>query len=407
LTPHQACALRELFEEGGVWLGATPPSPVEREQLLRRQTTVADLVARYPVETAALQPAGLRTTPVYSPVRYAAQFYLALTESEPRIWEAELLDGAWWAPAEAYAAWQRGDILLAPPTLEAVRQLREGAGAALPVLQREQSYPPVLPLSPGLGYLPLETATLPPARHTLCLFIGGERQLLVDPATPLPAAALEGREIEEVVFTHHHSDHIGGWEWARARGLRLAAHPETARRLPFTVDREVEDGETWDLGLDGAGLPWHVRALHTPGHAPGHLALWEARRRFLLAGDLVSGVSTILIDPEEGDMAAYLASLKRMASLEPQLVVASHGPPFGPGAAIFERVLEHRLAREARLLQCLGAEPQPVESLTAEVYADTPKAHPELARRSLLAHLKKLVQEGRAREEEGGYSLSC
>lgn len=406
LSPLQACALRELFEEGGIWLGPHSPGPVERRQLLERAVTLAELVSRHPVEPAGLREAGVRTTPAYAPVRYAAQFYLAVTEGEPTVWEAELLDGSWWRPADAHSAWERGDILLAPPTLEAVRWLRDGVEPALEELRKEQCYPPVLPLSPGLGYLPLETVTLPPARHTLCLFLGGERQLLVDPATALPDEALAGRTIEEVVFTHHHQDHVGGGEWARARGLPLAAHPETARRLAFPVDRLVEDGHTWELGPDSAGLPWRVRALHTPGHAPGHLALWEERRRFLLAGDLVSGMSTILIDPEEGDMAAYLDSLRRMAALEPRLVVASHGPPFGPGAGIFEKVLAHRLARERRVLDHLKAEPQSLEGLAAEVYADTPGAHPELARRSLLAHLRKLVREGQAREGASGYSLS-
>ena len=138
------------------------------------------------------------------------------------------------------------------------------------------------------------------------------------------------------------------------------------------------------------------RVVGGPGHAPGHLALSEESRRFLLAGDLVSGVSTILIDPEEGDMAAYLTSLERMAALGPRLVVASHGPPFGPGAQIFEKVLAHRRAREERVLACLREEPQSVEALTEAVYADTPGAHPELARRSLTAHLLKLADEGKA-----------
>lgn len=391
LTPAQACAVRELFEEGGVWLGPDLPGSQARRDLLDRKLTLADLGA---VEPARLVEAGVRTTPVYSPVRFAAQFFVALTDQEPQVWEDELVDGAWWTPHGAYAAWQRGDILLAPPTLEAVGLLRNGLESALPELQKEQNYPPVLPLSPGLGYLPLETATLPPARHTLCLFIGGQRQLLVDPAAPLPEGI--DRPIVEVVFTHHHHDHIGGWEWARSRGLKLAAHAETASRLPFPVDRTIGDGETWDLGEDDAGLPWRVTALYTPGHAPGHLALWEESRRFLLAGDLVSGVSTILIDPDEGDMAAYLASLERMAALEPRLVVASHGPPFGPGARVFEKVLAHRRAREERVLAHLGAEPQSLETLTEAVYADTPGAHPELARRSLLAHLQKLAGEGLA-----------
>jgi glyoxylase-like metal-dependent hydrolase (beta-lactamase superfamily II) len=343
----------------------------------------------------------VRTTPVYSPIRFRAQFFLLETTQEPEIWPGELADGGWWAYAEALRAWERGDLLLAPPTLEAVRALLAHGLQAADVLEGSELGGPWLPLSPGLHYLPLETATLPPARHTLCLLVGGERKLLVDPAGPVPACG-----VEEVVFTHHHPDHVGGGPWARTQGLRLAAHRETAARLPFPVDRLLAEGDGWDLGTDEAGLPWQVEALHTPGHAPGHLALWEGSRRFLLAGDLISGLSTILIHPPEGDMAAYLESLERMAALRPRLVVAAHGPPFGPESGIFERVLAHRRAREARVLAALGA-PRPLDDLLGEVYADTPGAAPELARMALQAHLLKLEREGRAHSGPDGWAAGA
>src|SRR5207302_1264628 len=64
----------------------------------------------------------------------------------------------------------------------------------------------------------------------------------------------------------------------------------------------VEDGEVFELA---GPLPMRVSAIHTPGHARGHLALFEARSRALLCGDMVSTLSTIILDPPEGDLGDY------------------------------------------------------------------------------------------------------
>ncbi|MEW6284498.1 MAG: MBL fold metallo-hydrolase, partial [Candidatus Eremiobacterota bacterium] len=181
---------------------------------------------------------------------------------------------------------------------------------------------------------------------------------------------------------------------ATALGLPLAAHPETARRLDFPVARLVEEGEAWPLGGG-----WNPVALHTPGHAAGHLCLWEPQRRVLLAGDLTAGYGTILIDPDEGSMAGYLDSLRRVQRLKPRLVVSAHGPPFGPGSDLPGRLIEHRLQRERRVLASL---PGTLEELLERAYAEVDAK--ELARRSLLAHLLKLEEEGRARRTDDGWA---
>lgn len=391
------------FPGGAAEAGEDEPECARRELAEETGLAVGD----------ELVPAGIKLTPPYAVIRFRAQFYLAALPpgQEPLLPPGgELSSGAWWRPSQALAAWERGEICLAPPTLGTLRELavhspREAA-RRLEETGEDNGVPgPAIPMAPGLFYVPLESETLPPARHTLAVLIGGERLLLVDPAGPHPELleaidelSRQGRQVVETVLTHHHPDHVGG---AVSLPFPVAAHPETARRLDFPVQRTVGEGETWDLGLDPTGRPWTVQALHTPGHAPGHLALWEGERRFLVAGDMVSGVSTIVIAPPEGDMAAYLASLTRLRQLAPRLVIPAHGPPFGPEADVFGLFLRHRLEREEKVLEALEPAGLELRDVLARAYQDTPESLHPVAALSLQAHLDKLVAEGRAREHGG------
>ena len=251
--------------------------------------------------------------------------------------------------------------------------------------------------------LALRTPTLPPATSTNTALVGRRRLVVIEPATPFAdqQAALEaaiaaridaGAEVVAIILTHHHGDHIGHAAALRARlGAPILAHPATAARVPFAVDRPLHGGDVIDLG-DGAALA----AIYTPGHAPGHLVLHERQSGVAYAGDLVAGEGTILVDPsDDGDMAAYLASLRQIAELAPRLLIPSHGPVIADPVAHLRRTIEHRQMREDRVMAALHAGPRALDDLLAEVYADAPRALWPLARLALEAHLKKLVDEGR------------
>lgn len=115
--------------------------------------------------------------------------------------------------------------------------------------------------------------------------------------------------------------------------------------------------------------------------------------KVLLCGDLASGVSTILVPVPDGDMGDYLESLRRCRDLKANLVLPSHGGPFGPGSDLLGNTLKHRLERESRVLQALGGT---FEQVLAEAYADVTGPPLEYARISLLAHLQKLQRDGKA-----------
>lgn len=287
-------------------------------------------------------------------------------------------------------------------TEQSVEALYEQVRAIVPTDPGEE--PPILTtVATGIRVLALRTPTLPPATHTNIYLVGPARGpvAVVDPGSPyedqqaILDACLDEIPIELVLLTHHHGDHVGGAAaLATRRGVPIAAHPATARRLAgrVPVTRLIEDGEV----VHGA------TAIHTPGHAEGHLCFEVGGAT--IAGDMVAGLGTILIDPGEGDMAHYLASLERLLARPAAALLPAHGPAIPDGPAKLREYLAHRRMREARVAAALSGAPRPVRELLPLAYADTPEALWPLAERSLLAHLVKLVREGKAIERDGGWS---
>jgi len=266
---------------------------------------------------------------------------------------------------------------------------------------------------PGIRVLASRTPTLPPATHTNVYLVGPERgaQLLIDPGSPyadqqelldnaLADEARAGRPLARIALTHHHGDHVGG---ARATAERwdvpVIAHATTAALLDWdggAIEPELADG----VVLADGGIA--VECVFTPGHAAGHICFDVAGADAMIAGDMVAGIGTILIDPDEGDMAAYLRSLEQLRARGQRALMPAHGPVIDDGVAKLSEYLAHRRMREERIATAAARGPQTLRELVSTVYADTPVALWPLAERSLLAHLAKLVGEGRVRKLDQG-----
>jgi endoribonuclease LACTB2 len=275
-------------------------------------------------------------------------------------------------------------------------------------------------LSRSLALFPARTPTLPPATHTNSYALGAREVILVEPATPYEdeqrawiewARALPsgGRTPKAIFATHYHPDHVGGLDvLSRETGLPVWAHAETSKRVgEEKIVRRLVEGES--LTLDGP-IPETWRVLETPGHAWGHLCLWEETTRTVIVGDMVASVGTILIAPGDGDMRLYLASLARLAGLGASLALPAHGEPIDDPTALFERYIVHRSMREEKVYAALpeaNDAPRTAEAMVPVAYADTPAMLWPIALLSLQAHLAKLVEDGRATESEGRYARRC
>lgn len=365
------------------------------------------------VDPSALLEAGTLLTPPFAPMRYDTTFYACELppDQAPRVEPGELVSGRWWRPADAVARFEQEAFPLPPPTLAYLRVLSAtGSAERAAEWARATDGKPHherfrIEFHPGIYALPLRTPTLPPATTQNCYLIDGDPILVVDPGSQHPeewpalfhtldGMTKDGRE-GLIVLTHHHPDHVGAVAAVQARyNFRVCASDATRLALPEgLVDTVVHHGHTFDLGVWGE-KPWGVEVIMTPGHTPGHLALRDTRWGAILAGDLVSGVSTILIDPGEGDMTRYMDSLARCAALKPPLVLPGHGPAM-PGHA-FRKTLEHRQMREDKIVAALVDEARSIPELLPLAYDDTPQEAWPLATRSLEAHLVKLAQEKRA-----------
>jgi glyoxylase-like metal-dependent hydrolase (beta-lactamase superfamily II)/8-oxo-dGTP pyrophosphatase MutT (NUDIX family) len=422
------CAARELFEETGLLHGFHGTAPPPDEQRRVRAAVLEGSILFWPtvkewgleLDQSTYIPCGRWITPHFSRARFNTQFFLLRVEGTPPevdVWPGELESGGWVDPKDALREWEEERIVLAMPTFYTIRVLAEGSHdlpARLHAIPEANGVPSRhVHVRPAITVVPMRTETIPPATHTNAVVIGDGDVVIVDPGTGaaddlealhrvVTDALGPGGRVRAVLLTHAHRDHIGGVAAVRERySAPVWAHALVSDQVP--VDLAMVEGDVIELP---GRHPRRIRVLETPGHARAHLSFFEETSATVIAGDLVSGLSTVVIAPPDGDMRAYVESLERVRSLGARTLVPGHGPPNrGVDQLLAERI-EHRLLRERRVLDALAAGPLDLTALRQRVYADTPDADPRLAGMTLEAHLEKLVDEGRVHREGARIALA-
>jgi glyoxylase-like metal-dependent hydrolase (beta-lactamase superfamily II)/8-oxo-dGTP pyrophosphatase MutT (NUDIX family) len=425
--PRAATAVRELFEETGVLLARHPddsflPSSPQlqelRRDLVEDRLSFAEVLHRLDLSIRLndLVPVGTLTTPPFAATRFDTAFFLAdlPPQQQPEVWPGELEEGGWTTADRLLQEWIKGIALISPPTLLMLEAIRGRAVAEMPArlaphfeALTDGEIPPIW-YAPQVRLLPLRTIALAPSSHTNAYLIGNDPAYLLDPGPHDPEEQgrlfavldrLPAKSLAAVVLSHHHPDHIGAAAACASRySLPIWAHPLTACALvgKVQITRELHEGDRLELGTapDGSG-PWYLEALHTPGHAPGHLAFYEPHYQLLLVGDLVSTVSSIVIAPPEGDLSVYLASLRRIQGYPCRLLLPSHGSASAAPAVTLEEALAHRARREEQLIEALRDRPRTVAELGAELYHGLADNLMRFAVLQIQAGLQKLQREGR------------
>lgn len=253
-------------------------------------------------------------------------------------------------------------------------------------------------------------ASLMSGPGTNTLILGNADQdgaLVIDPADTNPAhleaIILAGEQrggIRKILITHGHIDHVSGAVELRER-LHAPIYAFNRQGVP-ALDIEVPDGTTINIGGD------ILRAIHTPGHRFDHLCFLLEGTRILFAGDHISGITTNVIAPPDGDMLDYFNSLKRLQTISIAEIVPAHGPNVLHPQAKLAEYIAHRLQREQQIIQTmrtLGSEAT-ILQIVAEIYQDVdPSLHP-VAAHSVKAHLLKLEKEHQAVQQNGSWMLT-
>jgi glyoxylase-like metal-dependent hydrolase (beta-lactamase superfamily II) len=253
---------------------------------------------------------------------------------------------------------------------------------------------------------------------------------------------LRKNDISFVINTHEHIEHFSGnYELAKATGARIIAHPiaketiekpskqlaaegvlrtlpegaaEQLRRWgaffkvikPSKVAKTIEDGDMFEP-VEGTKL----RVIHTPGHAQGHVCLYDEERRVLFSGDQVLGSGTPYIgkwpDSSNGDMDDYLTSLEKLKKLDMELILPGHGPTVTEPYERIDETIERKMKREALIVGSLRSDrSKDLLTLTKEVYGGPPE---EIFYYSscVLAYLSRLKKQGKVEYSISGFNIQC
>ncbi|MBT9525980.1 MAG: MBL fold metallo-hydrolase [Rhizobacter sp.] len=235
---------------------------------------------------------------------------------------------------------------------------------------------------------------------------------VIDPGPALPEhveailAASPG-PVRWILATHTHLDHspaaVSLKQHTHAQvGGRLAEHPHK-QDGSFVPDRVLQHGERIELGPNVT-----LRVVHTPGHASNHLCYLLEEEKTLFTGDHVMQASTVVINPPDGDMAAYLGSLRALLHEDIDWLAPGHGFLMAQPRKAMQAVIDHRLKREAKVLSMVREHgPATLEQLLPFAYDDVDPRMLPVAARSLLAHLNKLHVDGVVGEVTGHWKLTA
>ncbi|SFS69024.1 MBL fold metallo-hydrolase [Halostagnicola kamekurae] len=248
---------------------------------------------------------------------------------------------------------------------------------------------------------PVAVETAAPGGTTNAYLLGTDPAVLVDPAarTDDLDELVGARNVEHVVVTHTHPDHVGAAAaYADRTDAALWAHRAHVDRFRRSVGRDPDrllwPRTTISIG-DGSGATDVVTVLDAPGHSSDHVALVVGDGGPIVCGDCAMAEGSVVVGAPDGDMRAYMTTLRRFRATDPPELLPGHGPVIQQPRATLERLLEHRNRRERSVLAAVDSGAETLPGILETAYDKDLTGVRGMARATVRAHLEKLAVEGR------------
>ena len=249
----------------------------------------------------------------------------------------------------------------------------------------------------------------------------GPQVAVIDPGPALAGhienlkRVLGSRQVSHILITHTHGDHspaaeaLKVWSGAKTYGLPLQSRAAAATSEEGMVDEAHDHDFVPDIavknGMRITGEGFALECVATPGHTANHICYALLQEQALFSGDHVMGWSTSVIAPPDGDMAAYLISLEKLAARDDRILYPTHGSPITHPKQWLDQLIAHRRMRESQIVAALVDDPRTVEQLGDRLYPSIEPALRPAASQQIAAHLEHLKSQGRAVQEDGRWRL--
>ncbi len=276
------------------------------------------------------------------------------------------------------------------------------------------------------------------SRGITCVDIGGGGEKNINQTLALfDANGLEITDIHTIIISHSHADHMGAIAWFKSKkqSIRVITHEVDAQYLrdnaklndvfesditekhfpenKFDViafydsfcpiseaieDQTVVEGDTLRCG------DYTFDVIHTPGHHPGHISLYEPQTKALFVGDM-AGLEVPFYNVRSGGVSGMVSTIEKYRKLEIDLIIPSHGELVKNPTEIMDKTLLKLKKREERLLDALSNHPTPFKELLPVLFRnEVLYIFPGTG--ILRAHLSKLKDDGLVIEDDSGYRLA-
>lgn len=237
--------------------------------------------------------------------------------------------------------------------------------------------------------VPVSTGDEDAGAKTNAYLVGETDALLVDPAARTPELddTIASSEVEHLALTHTHPDHVGGVaEYAEV--LDVTVWSLAGREDQF----ERTTGVTPDRTFRGGTHIGNTTVIETPGHGSDHVSFVAGPD--LVSGDVVFDSGSVVI-ATDGDLRAYLTTLRRLLMRDYEQLLPGHGPTVTSPEATIRRLIRHRLEREDEIRDITTASgPVTLDEVVTAVYGRSIEEVHRFAVLTIRAHLRKLAVEG-------------